>query len=166
METIKIGVIVNTHGLKGTVKVKSFTDFKEERYKKGNPLYIFFKNEYIKVTVKKYKTVKSLEYIDFEELTHINQVEKYKGSELFITSDQQLPLEEDEFYFDELVGMEVHTTTYQGIVTDVREVPRGEMLVVKRENKKQALIPFLKEFIKEVDKEKNIIYIHEMEGLL
>ena len=166
MDMIKIGVIVNTHGLKGTLKVKSFTDFKELRYTKGNTLYIHFKNEYIKVTVKKYKTVKTVEHIDFEELTHINQVEKYKGSELFMTADQQHELEEDEFYFDELVGMEVHSTKFEGLVINVREVPRGEMLVVKRENKKQALIPFLKEFIKEVDKENNIIYIHEMEGLL
>lgn len=166
MEMIKIGVVVNTHGLKGTIKVKSFTDFKEERYKKGNTLYIHFKNEFIPFTVKKYKTVKTLEYIDFDELTHINHVEKYKGSDLYIKQEQKHELEEDEFYFDELINMEVHTDTFIGLVTDVREVPQGEMLVVKRENKKQALIPFLKQFIKEVDKENNIIYINNMEGLL
>ncbi len=166
MEYIKIGVIANTHGLKGTLKVKSFTDFKEMRYKKGNTLYINFKGEYIKVTVKKYKTVKTLEYIDFDELTHINQVEKYKGSDLLMTSDQLHELETDEFYFDELIGMEVHTSTFIGFVKEVRELPRNEMLVIKREGKKQALVPFIKEFIKEVDKENNTIYIHEMEGLL
>lgn len=166
MEKIKIGVVVNTHGLKGTVKVKSFTDFKEERYKKGNTLYIHFKNEYLPFKVKKYKTVKTLEFIDFDELTHINQVEKYKGSDLYMNADQQHDLEEDEFYFEELINMEVHTDKFVGLCVDVREVPRGELLVVKTEQKKQALIPFLKEFIREVDKEKNIIYINDMEGLI
>lgn len=166
MEMIKIGVITNTHGLKGTVKVKSFTDFKEERYKKGSPLYIFFKNEYIKVTVSKYKTVKTVEHIDFNEFTHINQVEGFKGCDLFMTADQKHDLEDDEFYFDELIGMEVMTDKVEGKVVEVRSLPQGEMLVIQREHKKNALIPFLKHFIKEVDKEKRIIYINEMEGLL
>jgi 16S rRNA processing protein RimM len=166
MEKIKIGVIANTHGLRGTLKVKSFTDFKEQRYKKGNTLYILFKNEYIKVTVKKYKTVKTVEHIDFDELTHINQVEKYKGSSIYMDADQKHELPEDEFYFDELVGMEVFTDKSEGIVKEVMSVPRGEMLVVEREHKKRALIPFLKHFIKEVDKENKIIYINEVEGLL
>ena len=166
MEKIKIGVVANTHGLKGTLKVKSFTDFKEERYKKGNTLYILFKNEYIKVTVKNYRSVKTVEHIDFEEFNHINEVEKYKGSDLFMTSDQKHELADDEFYFDELIGMEVYSDKHEGEVIEVRDLPQGEMLVVGRGHKKQALIPFLKHFIKDVDKEKRIIYIHEVEGLL
>lgn len=166
MEMIKIGVITNTHGLKGTVKVKSFTDFKEERYKKGSTLYIFFKNEYLPVTVTDYKTVKTVEHIDFKEFTHINQVEPLKGCDLFMTSDQKHSLKEDEFYFDELIGMEVYTNQSEGKVIEVRSLPQGEMLVVQRGHKKNALIPFLKHFIKHVDKQNKIIYIHEMEGLL
>ena len=46
MELMTIGVVVNTHGLKGTVKVKSFTDFKEERYKKGTILYMIDVHEF------------------------------------------------------------------------------------------------------------------------
>lgn len=166
MEKIKIGVVANTHGLKGTLKVKSFTDFKNERYKKGNTLYIYFKDEYIKVTVKNFRSVKTVEHIDFEEFNHINEVEKYKGSGLFMTSDQKHELPDDEFYFDELIGMEVYSDKLEGVVFEVRELPQGEMLVVRREHKKQALVPFLKHFIKEVDKENRKIYIHEMEGLL
>ncbi len=166
MEKIKIGVIANTHGLKGTLKVKSFTDFKDQRYKKGNTLYIYFKDEYIKVTVKQFRSVKTVEHIDFEEFNHINEVEKFKGSDLFMTDDQKHDLPDDEFYFDELIGMEVYSDKLEGLVVEVRELPQGEMLVVNRENKKQALIPFLKHFVKGVDKENKKIYIHEVEGLL
>lgn len=166
MDKIKIGVVANTHGLKGTLKVKSFTDFKEERYKKGNTLYIHFKDEFIKVTVTGYRSVKTVEYIDFEEFTHINQVEKYKGSDLYMTSDQQQELDEDEFYFEELIGMEVYTDKPEGIVKEVMSVPQGEMLVIERGHKKRALVPFLKQFVTKVDKDNRIIYIKELEGLL
>ena len=166
MEYITIGVIVNTHGLRGTLKVKSFTDFKDERYKKGNTLYIAFKRDMIPVTVKQYRTVKSLDFIDFNEFTHINQIEKYKGSELMMTSDQKHDLDEDEFYFDELIGMDVVTTEVVGTVKEVREVPQGELLVVSRQNKKDALIPFRKEFVKEVDKEESKVILSMWEGLL
>ena len=166
MEYITIGVIVNTHGLRGTLKIKSFTDFKDQRYKKGNTLYIAFKRDMIPVTVKAHRQVKSLDFLDFEEFNHINQIEKYKGSELMITSDQKQELEEDEFYFDELLDMEVFTTEVVGKVKEVREVPQGELLVVSREGNKDALIPFRKEFVKEVDKENNRITLSFWEGLL
>ena len=166
MELTTIGVIVNTHGLKGTLRVKSFTDFKTERYAKGNTLYIDFRNELIPVTVEKFKSVKTLEHIDFKEFTDINQCEKYKGSELKMNAEMAHDLPEDEFYFDELLNMEVYSEALIGICVDIREVPKGELIVVKREGKKDVLIPFNKEFIKEVDKENNKIYIHEWEGLL
>lgn len=166
MELITIGVIVNTHGLKGTLKVKSFTDFKKERYLKGNTLYIAFKNDLIPVTIKGFKTVKSLEHIDFMEFTDINQCEKYKGSELKISTDYVHELPEDEFYFEELIGMEVYTDKLVGICSSIREVPQGELIVLKREGLKDALIPFNKQFVKEVDKENKRITLYEWEGLL
>lgn len=167
MEYKKIGAVANTHGLKGTFKVKSFTDFKEERYKKGNTLYIFFKNDYIPVTITKAKTVKGLEYIDFKEYTNINDIEKFKGCELYIhQSDVHDIIEEDAFYYTDLIGCEVYTDEPIGIVKDVREYPQGEYLVLNTEEKKNVLIPFLKQFIKEVNLELNIIYLSEWEGLL
>lgn len=166
MNLIKIGVVVNTHGLKGTVKVKSFTDFQDMRYKKGNTLYILFKQEYIPVTVEKYRTVKTVEHIDFKEIKDINVAEKYKGCDLLFEEVKAHELDEDEFYFRELIGMEVHTTDFIGVVHDIREYPQGEYLVIKRDGLKNAIIPFMKEFIVSVDKEAGKIVIKEMEGLL
>jgi len=167
MEYVKIGAVANTHGLKGTMKVKSFTDFKEERYKKGNTLYIFFKNEYIPVTVMKMKSVKNLEYIDVKEFTHINEVEKFKGSELFIDKEEiHRIIEEDAFYYTDLIGCEIYTDSPIGVVADIREYPQGEYLVINTKEKKNVLIPFLKRFIKEVDLESRVIHLQEWEGLL
>lgn len=166
MEYITIGVIVNTHGLGGTLKVKSFTDFKEERYKKNTTLYIDFKHELVPVTVNNYKTVKGLELLNFKEFDHINDCEKYKGSELKISSEEIHELKEDEFYFEELIGMEVYTTEVVGTVVDVREVPQGELLEIKTKSDKNALVPFNKHFVKEVNKEEMKITLQMWEGLL
>lgn len=165
MNLIKIGGIANTHGLKGTLKVKSFTDFKEERFKKGNKLFINFKGENIPVTVARFKSQKGLEHIDFEEYNDINQVEKFKGSELLISDEMVHSLPEDDFYFTELIGMDVYAEELIGSCIDVMEVPRGEILVVAREGKKNALIPFRKEFVEAVQKEENKIIVKQMEGL-
>jgi 16S rRNA processing protein RimM len=166
MELTKIGVIVNTHGLSGTLKVKSFTDFKNERYKKNITLYIAYKDELIPVTVNNFRSVKGIECINFNEFTNINECEKYKGSELFISQDLIHELDDDEYYFEELIGMDVYTDVYIGKVEDVREVPQGELLEVKRENKKDALIPFNKHFVKEVNKKERTITLLLWEGLL
>jgi 16S rRNA processing protein RimM len=167
MEYIRIGVITNTHGLKGTLKVKSFTDFIEERYKTGNTLYILFKNEYIPVTVTKCKSSKGVELVDVKEFTHINEIEKFKGSDLLISKDDIHEIKEkDTFYYTDLIGLEVHNDDFVGIVKDVREYPQGEYLVLDTADKKNVLIPFLKQFVTKVDIDNKKIFISDLEGLL
>ena len=166
MELVVIGKIVNTHGLKGMLKVKSFTDFKDHRYTKGNTLYIAFERNYIPVTVESYKEVKTIDHLKFVEFNDINLVEKFKGSDLVIDKSLIHVLDVDEFYFEELIGMNVYNgENLIGICTDVRDYPQGEVLVIKSD-KKNILIPFRKEFIKEVDKEKMSLHIIPWEGLL
>jgi len=166
MELVKIAAIVNTKGLKGVLKIKSFTDFKDERYKKGNILYISFKGENIAVTINSFQTGKSTDNIGFTEFTDINQVEKYKGCELFISKEEIHDLDTDEFYFDELIGMEVfNKEQLLGECIDISVYPQGEVLVIKTK-KKDLLIPFRKEFIEEVNIKDNKIMIIFWEGLL
>ena len=76
-------------------------------------------------------------------------------------------LDDDEFYFEELIGLDVYTDDILvGKCDDVREYPQGEIIVVKRDDKKDALIPFRKEFVKEVNKELKRICLINWEGLL
>ncbi len=166
MDLIVIGKIVNTHGLNGTLKVKSFTDFKEQRYHKGAPLYIAFERDYISVTVKSHKEVKSLDLLAFDEFDNINQVEKFKGCDLVINKELIHKLDNDEFYFGQIIGREVyHDDKLIGKCIDIRDYPQGEVLVVKTKEK-EVLIPFRKEFVKEVNKKDNKLNIIMWEGLL
>ena len=79
MEYLRIGVIVNTFGLKGEVKIKSFSDFDDERYKKNNEVLVFYNNQYISLKVNTYRVNKGMNIVSFIDHNDINLVEKYKG---------------------------------------------------------------------------------------
>lgn len=163
---IPIGTITNTHGLKGAVSVKTDSDFKESRYQKGSTLYIGFKGDYIEVTVKGYFEKGSLDILSFETFDSIEDVEKFKASTLYVLDQDREALEEDDYYYSDLLDLKVYNEedTYIGVISAIKDMPQGALLVVKREGAKDALIPFRKEFVKEVSKERIIII--EMEGLL
>lgn len=165
MDTITVGRIIGTHGLKGTLKIKSFTDFADERYKKGNTLFIEHEDKLIPITIEGFRTHKGIDLVDVEEYRDINQVEKFKGSHVLIKESDRNTLEKDAFYFNELIGLEVYQEDYIGVVIDVRELPQGELLVVETSDK-TVLIPFQKEFVVNVDIKEKRIDVDLLDGFL
>lgn len=164
MNYIPIGTIANTHGLDGTLKVVSDSDFKHERFQLGQLLYIHFQQQYMPVTVASHRSTKGLDYLRFEEFFHINDVERFKGCDLFVDDADRAPLEAGEFYYDDLVGMTVQAASFSGTVIAVRDMPQGAMLVVNTATK-DILIPFHKAFVEDVDTANGIIHVIDWEGL-
>ncbi len=162
MEYFVVGKILNTHGLKGDLKVRNQSDF--DRFYKGAKLSILFMNNYIDVTVISVKEQDRNLLVRFKGLEDINLVEKYKGCLIYIEEENLTILQEDEYYFHELVGKEIYNqeNVLRGVVSEVREVPQGHLLVVVV-NGKNKFIPFRNEFVKEVGE---VIKIEEIEGLL
>ncbi|MGG3738671.1 ribosome maturation factor RimM [Aeribacillus pallidus] len=165
-----VGKIVNTHGIRGEVRVISRTDFPEERYKKGNTLYIFMPNqsEPIPVIIKSHRTHKSFDLLTFEGYNNINEVEKFKGSLLKISEEQLGELEEGEFYFHEIIGCDVITTDGEviGQVAEILTPGANDVWVVKGPNRKEFYIPYIDDVVKEVNIDEKKITIEPMEGLL
>ena len=153
----KIGKIINTHGIRGEVKIKSESDF--ERFKKGEIVQISDKP----FTIKSVRMQNDVYLVSFENYPDLTSVEKLKG--LYVYSDQEILIEdEDEFHYSDLIGKKVFTTSnkFVGIITDILEVPQGHILEIKNENKKN-LVPFVDAFIDEIDED---VIIREIEGLL
>ncbi|MFY4773864.1 ribosome maturation factor RimM [Metabacillus sp. RGM 3146] len=165
-----VGKIVNTHGVKGEVRVVSITDFAEERYKKGNKLYIFKEksSEPMEVTIASHRSHKSFDLLTFEGFTNINQVEPLKGSVVKIPDSQLGNLEEDEFYFHEIIGCKVETAEGEeiGTVKEILTPGANDVWVVQRSRKKDVLIPYIEQIVNEVDIKAKKIVISPMEGLL
>lgn len=165
-----VGKIVNTHGIRGEVRVISRTDFPEERYKKGNKLYIFRErdSEPIEVTVKSHRVHKSFDLLSFEGYDSINDVEPFKGAMLKVPENQLGELAEGEYYFHEIIGCTVVTEEGETIGT-VREIltpGANDVWVVRRGDGTDALIPYIDEVVLRVDPAQKTIIIRPMEGLL
>lgn len=165
---IYVGKIVGTHALKGEVKVISETDFKDERYQKGSRLYLSVNGEMVPVTVESHRTHKHFDLLTFEGLHSINDVERYVNSEIYVHTSQLESLEDDEYYYFELMGCTVITEddVEVGVVTKVVNYGASDLLVVKDDRGKEVMIPFVDEFILEVNLETRTIRIHVIEGLL
>jgi 16S rRNA processing protein RimM len=163
MDKIKVGIIVNTHGLKGELKIKSLSDFNDERFKKGNELILLFQNKETVLKVKTYREHKDMVLVTFDGFEDINKVEIWKGSELYIDRDNIEELEEG-YYFFELKGCSVYDQddNLLGEVEDVIDTAANPILRIN----KTILVPYVDQFIKNVDIENKRIDIEVIEGLL
>lgn len=156
-----VGKIVGTHGIKGELKVKSDTSF--DRFKKGSKLYIEKEEE---ITINSHRQHKGMELITINNLTNINDVLCYVGKDLYVPHDRE-ELEDGEFYYEDLIGLDCYDSKKNlvGTVIDLQEVPQGLILEIKS-NTKTILVPFVDEFIVDIDLDNNKLSINEIEGLL
>jgi 16S rRNA processing protein RimM len=165
-----VGKIVNTHGIRGELRVISKTDFPEQRYKVGNVLYLFMpgSNKPIELTVKTHRTHKNFNLLTFEGLENINEVEKFRDGILKVPESQLSELEEDEFYYHEIIGCHVVTTEglELGKVTEILSPGANDVWVIKSSEGKEILIPYIEDVVKKVDVKEKVILIQPMEGLL
>lgn len=165
-----VGKIVNTQGIKGEVRVISTTDFPEERYRRGNVLFLFLpKHEQpIELTVKNHRTHKKFDLLQFEGYEDINEVEKFKDGILKVPESQLSDLEDGEFYYHEIIGCLMFTKDgiEVGQITDILTPGANDVWVVKDEHGKEILIPYIEEVVKKVDLKEKIVIIDPMDGLL
>lgn len=167
MDEIKVGILVNTHGLRGEVKIKPTTDFADIRFSKGKTVYVQYQNQSIPVEIQYAKWVKQLLIVKFKNFDNINLVECWKGSSITVLKEDLHELEDDEAYFFELMNCKVYdiNNEYLGNVVEVVETNANACLRVKNDER-EFLVPYVNAFIKSFDKENKKIVIELMEGLL
>ncbi len=161
-----VGVITSTHGIKGEVKVKSDTSF--DRFSVGNKLFIKKNGLTKEIIINSHRVHKGYDLITFNDLRNINDVLEYVGCEIYVDVSEFDELEDGEFYFDDLIGLNVYDDegALLGKVIDINEVPQGIILELKKLDNSKAYIPFVDEFIKEINLEEEKIVITPIEGLL
>ncbi|QFT88845.1 Ribosome maturation factor RimM [Bacillus sp. THAF10] len=165
-----VGKLVNTHGIRGEVRVVSRTDFPEERYQKGNRLYLFLENhtEPMEVIVESRRVHKSFDLLTFKGFNNVNDVEKFKGAIIKVPEDQLGDLEEGEYYFHEIIGCKVllqESMEEIGTVKEVLTPGANDVWVVKPKKGKEIYIPYIDSVVKKVDIAEKTIIIEPLEGL-
>ena len=164
---LKVGVITTTHGIRGEVKVFPTTD-EPERFRDIKRLFLQTKNERMELEVAGVKFFKQMVILKFKEFDSINDVEKYKGCELYVSRDQAVPLEENEYYIADLIGMEVRLEDGHllGTLKDVLETGANDVYCVETKNYGEVLIPAIKQCIIKVEVEEGRMTVRLLPGLI
>ncbi len=169
MKYICIGKIVNTHGIKGELKIQSYSDFDVERYKKGNTVYINYENQYLPFIVKTFRIHKGHSLVSFEEYSNINDVEKYKEHMIYISEQERKPLKNGQYYRNQIVGLiakDANGNTLGNVISVEETTGAQNNIRIQTDDKQEFLVPYIPEFIQSVDLEKQTIVILMQEGLL
>ncbi len=164
---LQVGVITATHGIRGEVKVFPTTD-DPERFLDLETVYLDTGREKKLLTISSVKFFKQFVILKFKEFDNINDVEPFRKKSLLVTRDQAVPLEEDEYFIADLIGLRVITDEDKvlGELTDVLETGANDVYQVTDENGKEILLPAIKDCILSVDLEKGEMKVHILEGLL
>ncbi len=168
MNYYQVGKIINTHGIKGEVRVLSSSDFTDERFMPGNGLYLFDKGTLAKeVVVKTHRKHKQFDLLSFEDLEDINLIEGFKGFDIKISEDQQQDLEDGSYYYHQIIGLEAVTLDggKLGKISEILAPGANDVWVVKRKGKKELLLPVIDDVIKRVDLEQGLVVVDLLEGL-
>lgn len=165
-----VGKVVNTHGVRGEVRVLSTTDFAEERFAVGMILYLEHPNfkEKLPLKIISNRAHKNFALLTFENYPNYHDVLVFKGGILQIKESQLTELEEEEFYYHEIVGCDVVTEEGEalGKVKEILSTGANDVWVIQRINgSKDLLIPYIEQVVKEVDVDEKKIIIHLMDGL-
>ena len=167
---LTVGIIANTHGIRGELKIVPKTDYPEDRFAKNARLLLFppNSNESIEVEVEKARDQKTVYIIKFKQYVNINEVEKYKGGLLKVSLDDQIEQEEDAFYFHEILGCTVidEEIGELGKVIDILTPGANDVWVVKRAKGSDVLIPYIEQVVLDVNVKEKVIKVRLMEGLL
>lgn len=166
MDRLEVGKIVNTHGLRGEVKIVTWTDspdvFEEIEY-----VYTNKKKEEFKLTLKSIKYQKNNIIAKFNEINSIEEAETFKNCVLTADREMLPELEEGVYYIADLIGCEVYDEEENklGEISDVFNTGANDIYAVSRPQNKDLLIPVTDETVLKVDIENKRIDVRLLEGL-
>lgn len=161
MNKIYIGKIVNTHGIKGELRILSDFDFKEKAFKVGTNIYI----EDEVHTIKSYRKHKKFDMITIDDYRNINDVLVFLKKRVY-KEEEELQLSSNEILDSELI-------TYKVIDKNKKNGIIKEIFKASKENKilrvffdKEVLIPISSPMIKNINRKKKIIEVELIEGMI
>lgn len=162
---ILIGRIVGPHGIKGTIKVKPFTDFLE-RFEVNNIVKIKFENSLFEFLIEESFLHKNFICIKLKGIDNINEALKFRNCDIVIYEDELKKLDKDEYYIHDLIGLKVIGSDEKeiGVIRDVISLVSNDVYEIELSNKKKVLYPAVKDFIDEINIEKKYIRIKNYEG--
>lgn len=166
MDKLEVGKIVNTHGLKGEVKIVTWTDspdvFEDIEY-----VYAKMKKEEIRLDLVGIKYQKNNIIAKFKQITTIEEAQGFKNCVLTAERNMLGELPEGVYYIADLIGCEVFDVNnrHLGKISDVFNTGANDIYAVSAPQKKDLLIPVLKETVINVDILNKKVTVNLIDGL-
>lgn len=159
MELIKIGKIVNTHGIKGEIRLLSKFPYKDKVFAKDNTIYI---DKKYKEVINSYRKHKNFDMITLVGYNNINEVLKYKGKYVYINKEDII-LDKDNYLDEELIGLSViFNNEVKGVITNIERYDKVVLFVI---DNGKYLVPYNNNLIDKIDINNKRIYIKNISGL-
>ncbi len=163
MDLLEVGKIINTHGLRGEVKVIPWTDTPDvfEDLEK-----VYLKNNDA-LTISSVKYQKNNLIVKFKELGDINEAEKLKNQVLYAERSALGELPEGVYYIADLIGLSVRKETGEevGKIKDVLQTGANDIYVVARGGAKDLLVPVIPNVVLSVDIDGGEVTVSLPDGL-
>jgi len=156
-ELTQIGEIVNSHGIKGELKILPFTE-DENLFTRLGYLILLRNNEPQILDVISSRPFKNFWLVRLEGIADMTAAESLKGQAVFIEDEKLRPLDEDEFFIHDLMDVEVYSTDdeYLGVITKFFETGNQGVFEVTL-NGEVFLFPASQEILKEIDPSKRVV---------
>lgn len=166
-EFLLIGQVAAPFGVRGQIKVKSYTDRPDHLRRSVRTVYLGDERTPLTLTrVIEHKP--GMLVVTLREITSREAADALRGVEIYIRASEAAPLAEDEYFLHQLIGLSAITEDGQiiGQVREVLETGAGEVLVIARPDLADALVPMVRDFIVTLDIANGRIVIRPIEGLL
>jgi len=166
-ETLRVGVISSTHGVRGEVKVYPTTD-DANRFRKLKTVILDTGREQMTLNIESVKFFKNMVILKFKEFNDIDEIEKYKGKDLLVKRDQAVKLGPNENFIVDLIGLKVVTDEGEefGTLKDVLQTGANDVYVIETAEGKEYLFPAIPQCILNVNLDEQVVTVHVLEGLL
>jgi len=168
MEYLLLGKVIKPHGLNGEVKIFSKTDFANLRYKKGSVVFYFDNdnNEYKPLTVVSFFKQNNFDVVSFKQYQDIDSISKIINKEIYIKKEDAI-LPKNHYHFVDLCACKIYENNIEiGNVIEVLSYPANYCLKCINNDKKIFIIPFVDEFILNINLNKKRIDVKLIEGIL
>lgn len=164
---LQVGAILDTHGLRGEVKVFPTTD-DPSRYDDLEEVELLTKEgKYLHLEVERVRYFKNLVIVKFKHYDNINDIEQYKKCNLYVTRENAVELEEDEYFVADLIGLTAKTDEGEelGTLSDVLTTGANDVYVIKCADGEELLVPAIHDCVQEVNVEEGYVVLHLLPGL-
>ncbi|MFD1431765.1 ribosome maturation factor RimM [Lacticaseibacillus yichunensis] len=163
----KVGKIVNTHGVRGELKVITITDFPAQRFAKNSVLYVDTKPEQ-KLTVTGARPQKGTLLVTFAEITDMTAAEALKGCTLSTADESRDALADGEYFYRDLIGLTVIDQAGEtlGQVSEILSPGANDVWVIPRPGKTDILLPFIQSVVLTIDLATKTAHVDVPAGLI